>query len=350
MVKHSTHKRAYNTHRRAYKKRRTARRLKRTLRRTIQKGGNPLIAMFGLVLVTLIGGDKLASFLKMIQFFTGSGGQSGGSNDKTIQTGGGGAKDLVIEELTKIRQEYSDAGRSNPDNEKMYNCITSILAKIQKIQGMPPSTTQPESFNIEKEMTNDDTGSQYKLSKISSANDKMEYLKLFLQEKLTIFKAKLNGHINKVLNEGKEYMRKTLGLTNDEIECLIKIKDKKVNEFTAFSEGKFQKLKEEVLANPLAATVLGGVGAVKDRAAAAAAAGKERALAFFNYSRPNTPAASPPLEISSAAGTSKQIIPAQASNAVNAAKENAAAAAAAAKEHAALLASKIPFKLPGKFW
>ena len=159
----------------------------------------------------------------------------------------------------------------------------------------------------------------------------MKYLKLFLEEKLTIFKAKLNGHMNRVLTNGKQYMKEKLNLTDDEIECLIKIKDKKVNEFTAFSEGKFQKLKEEVLANPMAATVLGGVSAVKDRAAA-----------LFNSHLSNTPAASPPLEISSAAGTSKQIIPAQASNAVNAAKENAAALAAAAKERATQFADKLP--------
>ena len=53
-------------------------------------------------LVAFIGGEKLANFLEMIQFFTGRGGQSGGSNDKTTQTGGG-AKDIAIKNLEEIR-------------------------------------------------------------------------------------------------------------------------------------------------------------------------------------------------------------------------------------------------------
>jgi len=294
MVKHSTHKRAYNTHRRAYKKRRTVRRLKRTLRRTIQKGGS-VVPIF-IAIATLVAGDKIISLLKFIQLFTGKG-QSGGGGilDKiktmvtnsnvsnssmgaSISSKGSELKESAkaniqeqaIAALEKLRDSYEN---ESPRDDDALNCISRLIIKLKmpevaaKINGpyiagksLPPPPPSPDV----KSIIETGTGGNFTDELVASQN-KMEFFKTKISDKLILLKNKVNEYVDKSMDIVKD---KT-GFDDGDIKCLKILKGKIVNDLTNGLDVKFQNAKAKYpLLESMIQTFVRGKEALKSEASA----------------------------------------------------------------------------------
>jgi len=302
MVKHNTHKRAYN-------KRRSVRRLKRTLRRTIQKGGS-VVPIF-IAIATLVAGDKIVNLLKFIQLFTGGGSQSGGGfiddmkamarNSNIVNmvndTGSGFAdslkykvgnsslgasisskgseikesakanvKEQAVAALEKLRESYE---KEIPRDDVALNCITQLILKLNdptvaaQINGtfiagrsLPAAAAAPDVKSV---FVNATTGNF--TSEFLASGNKMEFLKTTILGKLDLLKIKVNQYVDKSM----VIVKAKTGFDDGDIECIKLLKTKIVNDLTNGIDVKFKNGIEEAKKKfPFFDTVINGASAVKD--------------------------------------------------------------------------------------